>query len=145
MSLRCAPALLAGLLMIGSVGCSPSVPVQPVSGTVTLAGKPVPEKTRVNFHPVDTTGQPASGLVDATGKYTLYTGSEGHEGALVGKYKVYVTPDSEATDYMEGGGTPSGVPGMSYGPFPAEWCQPAKTPKEVEVVSGDNQINIEIP
>lgn len=136
--------LLLGLVCFVAAGCEPGIDAQPVTGKVTLKGEAAPENTRVNFFPTVEDGQAASGIVDAQGNYTLTTGSSGEPGAIIGKYKVYVTADASDESYMDAGNS-SGVPGVVTGPFPSEWTQPATTPKEVEVTAGENTINIEIP
>lgn len=81
-----------GMLLIGSlvcVGCKQPEEAIPVSGTVTLDGKPV-EGATVNFSPQATTGKVAVGLTDAAGKFTLNTPELGL-GAMGGIYDVTVT------------------------------------------------------
>lgn len=124
-------------------GCDSGPNTHPVSGQVTIDGQPAPEQTRVNFHPVSEDVQLASGIVDANGNYTLYSGSEGTAGAMAGTYKIYLSPDPSSEDYMSG--TPSGAPGgPSLGPIPKEYSSAATTPLEVEVTAGENKIDIEI-
>jgi hypothetical protein len=61
----------------------------PVTGTVTLDGKPVPGAA-VAFSPTDAKGRAASGLTDIDGKFKLTTMTSG-DGALAGSYKVAIT------------------------------------------------------
>lgn len=65
-----------------------------VSGTVTHAGKPVPNLA-VNFMPEE--GRPSWGITDASGKYSL-TYDEDYEGAKVGRHKIYVFPRQTTID-----------------------------------------------
>ncbi|MCA9227987.1 MAG: hypothetical protein KDA47_20340 [Planctomycetales bacterium] len=85
----------------------------------------------------------ATGRVDASGNYTLYSGVEGRPGAMVGKYKVYLTPDSSGSSYMESG---SGGPPQPQkdGPIPAEFTSADTTTKEVDVQAQDNTLDIEL-
>ena len=71
-----------------AIGCGPpALKLVPVSGVVTLDGKPVAEAT-VMFSP-EAGGVPAVGLTDAAGRFQLTT--NGKEGALVGTHQVMVT------------------------------------------------------
>jgi hypothetical protein len=92
-------ALLLGALCVTSLGCSKTYQggkLAPVSGTVTLDGKPAAE-IMVLFTPtVETAGQGGMGATDASGKYELKTRGE-FTGVVPGQYKVtclkYVMPD----------------------------------------------------
>ena len=104
MMLRCLPVLLALALL--SVGCS-SEPYQtaPVSGQVTLDGKPV-AKVAVMFQPVATAGHlnpgPGSyGVTDSEGRYSMKLVGKETRGAVVGKHKVRIG------NYYEQTGDPS--------------------------------------
>lgn len=121
-------------------GCDSGPSMSPVSGKVTIGGQPAPENTLVNFVPVDPAIMAASGKVDASGDYILYSGNEGKEGAMVGKYKVYLSPDMSGSSYMEAGKPPE----MSAGAIPEKYTKLETTDKEVEVTSGSNTINIEL-
>lgn len=128
-------------------GCGPSGPaVQPVSGTLTIDGSPA-KNVQVVFHPVDAGGLMASGQVDASGVYSLRSGNTGAKGALVGKYKVVLSPfeeesmDAAAARYTSGTGKPT-APAKPA--FPKEYLAPSTTPKEVEVKPGPNTIDIAI-
>jgi hypothetical protein len=87
--------LVAGLLWM--VGCGPSF--KPVEGVVTLDGKPV-EGATVFFTAEDGSGNSASGLTDANGKFTLTAGAK--KGVLAGNYKVLIT----RTKALGAGGNP---------------------------------------
>ena len=126
------------------VGCDSKPAVYEVSGKVTVKGQPAPENSRVNFTPVGSDGEAASGIIDANGNYTLYSGIEGRKGALTGKYKVSFTADASSSDYMDGGRV-GGVPGVVLGPFPKEFTSEFTTKLEKEVVKGRNVIDIEVP
>lgn len=68
-------------------------PTYPVSGKVTLEGKPVADAT-LTFSPEE--GQPvATGRTDAEGRYTLTT-YEPDDGAAEGKYLVLVSKIDES-------------------------------------------------
>jgi hypothetical protein len=85
------------LVLIGAVflllsGCKDAdhADLVPVSGTVTLDGKELPNAT-VWFSPVDETkGQGGTSATDASGKYTLQ-GPRGQAGIPAGEYKVVIS------------------------------------------------------
>jgi hypothetical protein len=64
-------------------GDSGNLPTAPVSGTLSVEGKPVAAGA-IHFHPQK--GQAASGIVK-DGKFTLTTYNDG-DGAIVGKHRV---------------------------------------------------------
>jgi hypothetical protein len=97
---------ICGLLL--AWGCSsepPRPPTYPVSGTVTLKGKPL-EGARVVFISSAPSGRPASGVSDEDGVYHLTTFDSG-DGALAGRYGVKVArydnwdPDEPDPDAKE--------------------------------------------
>jgi hypothetical protein len=76
--------------------------VAPVSGRVTLNGRPIPNAV-VLFMPVGDgkpeAGPSSLGLTDAAGNYTLtLTAPEKAKGALVGTHKVLITLAEEKPD-----------------------------------------------
>jgi hypothetical protein len=83
--------LLLGLVAVFALGCAPRF--APVSGTVTLNGKPLAHAT-VSFQPlgrpgVVDPGPGATGTTNDKGEYTLQT-STGKPGALVGRHRVQI-------------------------------------------------------
>jgi hypothetical protein len=74
---------------IGAIGCTGSSgpKTAPVSGTVTLAGKPLAD-VGVTFLP-EGKGPSASGNTDAAGNFTLRTNKPG-DGAPLGKHRVVI-------------------------------------------------------
>ncbi len=83
------------LLGIALVGCGSGGPtLAPVKGKVTYRNEPVSGAT-VSFVPVEQ-GQPAIGVTDAAGQYTLNT--TGKAGAGLGKYRVSVTKRATSGD-----------------------------------------------
>lgn len=130
---------VAAALLV-AVGCDKGPNVYAVTGKVTIKGTPAPENTRVNFEPVGG-GELAAGMVDAAGNYKLYYGNEGREGAMPGKYKVYLAPDASSEAYMSG--PPSGVPGMpSAGPIPKEYLSGQTSPLTVDVPESNTTIDV---
>lgn len=104
--------LLVAALVV-TTGCSKSSLI-PVTGTVTLDGKPL-DGAAISFVPAiapdsDTApaGQtPATGQTDASGKFTL--GSVAGVGAVQGTYKVGVSK-AAAGAKVTGGDAPKGAP-----------------------------------
>ncbi len=133
------------LVVSGLLGCGGDGPkTNSVSGKVTIGGKPAPKDTLVTFSPTDDNPESASGRVDDSGNYTLYTGASGTAGAVAGKYKV-VLSEPQDESYMEGGGQGDPTAAAAKdGLVPTEYTSAATSPKEVEVTSGSNTIDIEI-
>ena len=89
--------LVWAVLALALAGCGggPSYKTAPVSGRVTVDGKPL-AKASVTFVPVAGAGEkgplPSSvGLTDADGRYSLVFNSDSKtSGAVVGKHKVMI-------------------------------------------------------
>lgn len=106
---------LAVLALVSLAGCGESnPPTFPVSGTVTLDGKPV-EGAAVLFIPFDGTGQAASARSDASGNYKLTTFTA-DDGAMAGNYKIKVTKFDTPDGGMSPYGAPAETPPASSGP-----------------------------
>ena len=89
---------LLGLSIVLFLGCSGSKKFAPVSGTVTVNGKPLANAT-VSFMPVAEqgsieAGDSSVGKTNEKGEYILKS-SKGKGGAQVGKHKVSVSLLSE--------------------------------------------------
>lgn len=76
--------VLASVLV--SAGCSDSVRLAEVQGTVTVNGKPV-DKIQVEFWPIDK-GPRSIGVTDSDGRFTLTTDDGKRTGASVGSHKI---------------------------------------------------------
>ncbi|MCI0459695.1 MAG: DUF4198 domain-containing protein [Gemmataceae bacterium] len=99
--------LFVGLVLVVVFGCS-SKPykVAPVSGRVTLNGKPLP-KASVTFVPMATKenqnpGPTAQDVTDADGRFKVAIDPE-TPGAVVGKCRIYIStllsdPDADSRD-----------------------------------------------
>lgn len=101
-----------GLTVVLAFGCG-SGKFVPVSGKVTLNGKPLANAT-VAFQPVGganplETGPGSAGRTNENGEYTLTTG-KGAKGAVVGKHQVLIsapeTYDEEDEQRARQGGRP---------------------------------------
>jgi hypothetical protein len=95
------PSFLLVLLLPPLAGCGGDpYKVAPVSGTVTLNGKPL-ANTSVTFAPVAAggamePGPSSAGTTDADGRYTLTLIGKDGRGAVVGKHKVRISVREEA-------------------------------------------------
>jgi hypothetical protein len=81
--------MLIAAALISIPGCGDSLGLSPVSGAVTLDGKPLADAT-VTFTPLEGSGDrlPSVGTTDSQGRYILWT--EGETGALPGRHAVSV-------------------------------------------------------
>jgi hypothetical protein len=79
--------------LLAATGCSYTPPLEltPVTGRITVAGKPLPAG-RVVFVPVSGVGREGRGVVDTTGRYsvTLDGAPPDKTGMPPGKYNVLV-------------------------------------------------------
>jgi hypothetical protein len=79
------------LAALPAAGCGESSKIAPVSGRVTLDGRPL-ANARINFQPQSDALEPGPGSfaqTDANGEYTLELISGG-KGAYVGKHRVII-------------------------------------------------------
>lgn len=150
-------ALLLGCVAFTVAGCGAGGPsFHPVGGKLTIDGK-IPENVQVSFYPVDGKGPIASGTVDAaTGRYDLTSsggvGKPAGKGAVAGKYKVVLnasgggggagSPEAMMAQYA--GGNKGKSPAMPKASFKKEYSAASSSPKEVEVKSGSNAIDLEL-
>lgn len=123
--LRC--IIVLGLIIL-LTGCGEKGPLLvPVTGTVTLDGKPI-EKASVTFMPAEGQPQPASGETDAQGKFKLRTtiGPKDYVGALPGKFLVIITKSTLSGATADANGLSTGV---SPEGIKIEWIIPEKYSK----------------
>jgi len=102
--LHYSPILSFFFVLIITVGCSSdSIPVQPVTGTITYKGEPL-GCANIMFVPTDGSGRGASALTEPNGVFSLNTPAAKKEGAMVGEYSVFVeksiTVDSSGKEYV---------------------------------------------
>jgi hypothetical protein len=91
-------ALILSIFSTTTVGCSASK-IAPVSGRVTLDGKPLPG-VHVGFQPIAKPGDinPGGGsyaITDPDGNYTLLQVHGEEPGATIGQHRVQITAKSE--------------------------------------------------
>lgn len=137
-----------------ATGCDGAGSVVPVTGTVTLDGKPLAD-AEVVFHPDPAKGaggDSASGFTDAQGRFTLRTGRTGKDGAAPGFYRVVVTDTAGVGDLTNPGGVPgegAGGPAKGSDPkrprLPATYSDQTRTPlTDVEVRAGDSPLTFDL-
>ena len=124
------------LVALAAVGCGrgPHLSCVPVTGTVTLNGKPLPGAI-VEFYPVVAAGEAAlpfsRGQTDASGRYQLKCDNR-QAGAVVGKHRVVVRPTPTERDPD---GPPKKTPASA---IPIVYTVASQTPLEVEVAAGQS-------
>jgi hypothetical protein len=140
-----------GLLVAGVAGCGGSK-YAPVSGVVTLNGKPY-GKAVVSFQPHATKDNPnpgrgSSGYTDENGRFTLKS-DDGHEGAVVGNHRIRIMTrrDNTTGEFDPEVGSPDldpkARPRGFVEPIPPEWY--ATSTKDFEVpAGGTDQANFDI-
>ena len=149
-------ALLLGSVALVVAGCGAGGPsFNAVGGKLTVDGK-VPANVQVSFYPVDGKGPIASGNVDAgTGRYDLTSsggvGKPAGKGAVAGKYKVVLnaggatgaaSPEAMMAQYS--GNNQGKAPAQPKAAFKKEYGSASTSPKEVEVKSGANSIDLDL-
>ena len=129
------------LLLVLAVfsGCGPGGPViAPVSGVVTLDGKPV-EGAAVGFVAVGD-GPVANGTTDAEGRYTLTCMNQ--SGAVVGEYRVIV---SKMVDHGIRADSTVGPGGSKIQWFtPMRYARIETTDLKATVENGKNEIPLKL-
>jgi len=128
------------LLATVVLGCGRRGMDSTVSGTVTVAGEPVPAGVRVEFLPQTPGASPSSGVTDTSGRFVLWFNAY-VAGVMPGDHVVSVSlPRVSNPD-----GTPGGVaPGLEQVHIPAAYSGPASRLRHL-VQPGRNVIDIDIP
>jgi hypothetical protein len=145
------PRLLLAGIALAIAGCGkPEPPARvPVSGLVTIEGKPVPS-AMVTFYPAfDGFGGEliAEGVSDAEGRYTLACGLG--PGACVGKHKVTVsdapTPEDARDQSVEAQRRMQAfLRSLTNRPIGAAFGTLATTPLEVEVTAAGGTYDLKL-
>jgi hypothetical protein len=120
------------LLLLFLAGCG-TKGFAPVSGTVTLDGKPLPNAS-VNFQPLDSkqSGQGSAGKTDADGHYSLRVVVDNKAGAVVGKHRVSISSVKEDDPSYDP--PPGKLPPKARDPIPTKYN--AKSQLTFEVPPG---------
>jgi len=147
---RGAGALLTILFGALALGCGESEPplpeLAPVTGTVTLDGKPLSDATIV-FMPVAPDGSTPGGLTNEAGVYELKTasGSQNGVGAPAGEYKVminrYVDSKGAVVKATPDQG-PMGLGGMES--LPQKYSNPGMTTLTATVPKEGGKVDFEL-
>jgi hypothetical protein len=129
---------ILSLASAGLLGCGSGANYAPVSGVVTLDGKPygeavvvlLPKGTEGNPNP----GRSSAGETDADGHFVLKT-DELKNGAVVGKHLVKVQTRGAVVQFDPATGSSDNAPvNVKRDPIPAEWN--TMSTKEFEVPAG---------
>jgi len=145
---------LAGLVMLAGCGGDPQIggKVYPVKGKLTVGGQPAADVS-VNLYPNDKSLPIASGTTKPDGTFQVFN-SDGREGAMAGKYKVVLKQNQSKeaakaayASASSGGGGAAGGP--TQGPtaatnLPEAYLKQETTPKEVDIVAGDNDLKLDL-
>jgi hypothetical protein len=136
-------ALAVGLLLGISCGCEKyeGPPLYPVSGTVTLDGKPL-ANAGVMFLPRESTlGNACLGITDASGKYVLKAERGGGEGCQEGTFAVTI---SKMKDPPPGAGEVAAAETGTEETLPAKYWDSAQTILNAKVPSGGATIDFKL-
>jgi hypothetical protein len=147
--MRCRSPVVAVLAvsLIGLAGCnSEEFQIAPVSGRVTLDGKPV-EKAMVMFQPVApegniNPGRGSYGFTDADGRYTLKLIGLERPGAAVGHHKVRIGNAVEPGDTTDDR-TDKKLKSATSIPIPSRYNR-IEALLEFDVVRGSNNADFEL-
>ena len=155
------------ILLVATVGCGDSgMTLVPLTGPITLDGKPLPFKS-VMLVPIDgTPGHGAGGYSDGEGNYTLRAIVPGavkdFPGCPPGRYQVVVSEPllgiNEAsfsdTAGQDTGETDESAPAVMLlemepkrqvkGPIPAMYTSERTSPLAIDVVEDINVVNLEL-
>jgi hypothetical protein len=132
-------------LLLG--GCGSPCKLAPVSGKVTMDGKPLPDVI-VTFAPMGTKknmspGPTAAALTDADGWYALEL-DNGEPGAVVGRCRVYInTPLAERSNGGEEPDSPGPFRRMARERIPAKYSRHTELIFDVPA-GGTDQANFDL-
>jgi hypothetical protein len=120
-------------------GCGSRANLAPITGRVTLEGKPVPNMI-INFTPLgETGGNGALGHTDADGRFKLLD-ARGETGAHVGEYKISFYPGASRTQQTDPALDVVSVP--SRGGLPPIYLDPNQTPLRATVPRGGGTVEL---
>jgi hypothetical protein len=128
-----------------AAGCQkpPNLPPQyPVSGTITLDGKPLVGAGIMFLPRGETRGTGAMAMTDQTGKYTLKT-DHGGPGAPEGEYAVTISKvvNRDGTPYVP---NPDVAEAGERETLPSTYSDSMKTVLAASVPKGGNTINFDL-
>jgi hypothetical protein len=138
--MRRSTAKTMAAMLLTMVGCSGEPRLAPVTGTVTVNGKPL-DNVQVEFWP-QVRGPRSIGATDKDGRFTLTPDNGKGLGAVVGAHKVVLV---DLAPYAK---VPVNMPrevekvNLASVRFGKQFADPNKTPLRKEVVAGENIIDL---
>jgi hypothetical protein len=143
------PMLIVAVVAFSGCGKPEPPPRAPVSGVVTIGGKPVPAALVTFFPTFEGFGGEviAEGVSDADGRYTLACPLGA--GACVGRHRVTVadapTPEGARDQSVEGHRKMQAyLMSLTNRPIGAKFGSLATTPLEVEVTTGSGSYDLQL-
>jgi hypothetical protein len=94
--------VLVACLIAGCHSAPAGPKLEPVSGTITLDGKPLAAADLIFVPQGDTKGQSGVARTDADGKYELMTPDRKHKGVALGSFRVVINKlvKPDGSDYV---------------------------------------------
>lgn len=135
--------ILPGLLIGCGASSGSAVTLTPVSGTITVAGQPLPN-AYVLFSPYGDVARSAYGTTDAAGKYELRS-MDGGSGCPAGKFLVTVSKFAQP----DGSPFPEGMPPEEASVVGVEhilprYSDPQQTKLAVEIPASGGTFDFEV-
>jgi hypothetical protein len=128
------------LMVVLIAGCSGGPTFAPVSGTLTVGGKPV-ENVQVEFWP-EVSGPRSIGVTDRDGRFTLTSDTGKDSGAVVGLHRVVLVdlaPYSKIPVNLSRAVEKINLASLR---FSSQFSDPNKTPLKKEVMARTNTIDL---
>lgn len=117
-------AALVAVSLSVAVGCGTSTELEPVQGTVSLDGAPLPDVQVLFYQPGEGKESNFIGYTDDQGRFSLTTLRKESQGAAPGKYQVQLTTAFAGLDAVE------------TDPIPSERVPPKYRSFEYEIPEG---------
>jgi hypothetical protein len=115
----------------------------PVSGVVMVGGRPG-AGIQIHLESDDRALETASGHIDESGKFTVYSGVQGHPGAMPGKYKIVFSQMGGSKLPVYRGDDAVTIPNTPPHTFPPAFLSANTSTLEVEVLPKDNEYKFDI-
>jgi len=136
-------SLLVAFVLVAGCGKPSNLPPQyPVSGIISLDGKPLPGAGIMFLPRGETRGRGAMAMTDPTGKYTLKT-DHGGPGAPEGEYAVTISRvvNRDGTPYVP---NPDVAEAGERETLPGHYSDSMKTTLKANVPKGGDTINFDL-
>jgi len=135
--------LLAAIAGALAVGCEKyeGPPLFPVSGTVTLDGKPLANAGVMFLPRGETRGNACLGITDASGKYSLRAEQGGGAGCQEGEFAVTI---SKMKDPPPGAGGAAAAEAGTEETLPAKYWDSAQTVLSANVPTGGTTVDFQL-